>query len=352
MSKRTRVTSFEQGQIHAMSENGMTIRQIAQNVGRSKSAVGWWVKSFKEAPKQRKKVGRKRLVSVRLYRRILRKHKSNRSLSSVQLMRSVNLEVSQSTALRTMRDLKARFIKKKQRPMWKPYHIERREVFGRDHMTWERRWRAVVFTDEKKFNLDGPDGFKNYWHVLGSQYEHFSKRQGGGKSVMVWGGFAYGGKLPLRKCVGTMNAVKYQDLLGSLNLRDEAPIIAGEQFIWQQDNAPCHSVSFSYIILDVLLKFYFTLQAHSTRNWLRERNIDVMDWPSLSPDLNPIENYWAVLKSILYANGKQYSNNNELWAAVLASFRKIERGLAEKLIKSVDNRLAKLFEKKGKYINY
>ena len=192
MSKRTRVTSFEQGQIHAMSENGMTIRQIAQNVGRSKSAVGWWVKSFKEAPKQRKKVGRKRLVSVRLYRRILRKHKSNRSLSSVQLMRSVNLEVSQSTALRTMRDLKARFIKKKQRPMWKPYHIERREVFGRDHMTWERRWRAVVFTDEKKFNLDGPDGFKNYWHVLGSQYEHFSKRQGGGKSVMVWGGFAYG----------------------------------------------------------------------------------------------------------------------------------------------------------------
>ncbi len=102
------------------------------------------------------------------------------------------------------------------------------------------------------------------------------------------------------------------------------------------DNAPSHAASF-------------------TNDYLSQKGIQgkkLMKWPPQSPDLNPIENYWAVLKSILYANGKQYSNNNELWAAVLASFRKIERGLAEKLIKSVDNRLAKLFEKKGKYINY
>ena len=47
---------------------------------------------------------------------------------------------------------------------------------------------AVIFTDEKKFNLDGPDGFKYYWHDLRPEPEWFSKRAFGGGSLMVWAG--------------------------------------------------------------------------------------------------------------------------------------------------------------------
>jgi hypothetical protein len=46
-------------------------------------------------------------------------------------------------------------------------------------------WASVIFSDEKKFNLDGPDGLKYYWHDLREENESFFSRQNGGGSRMV-----------------------------------------------------------------------------------------------------------------------------------------------------------------------
>lgn len=188
-------------------------------------------------------------ATTRHNRRILRSLQRNVSQSSMQVTRSVGLVVSRATACRILRRLRARFIKKKSRPHWKPRHKLARDEFARVHQTWNREWKNVIFTDEKKFNLDGPDGFKCYWHVLGREYEYYSKRQGGGQSIMFWGAFAYGGTLPLKECRGRMNAPAYQELLRSVNLLDNGELIAGEHFVFQQDNAPCHSVLFSLFFM-------------------------------------------------------------------------------------------------------
>ena len=56
----------------------------------------------------------------------------------------------------------------------------------------------IIFTDEKKFNFDGPDNFSS-WENVNDEYNiKRNKRQLGGGSIMIYGMVAYGGCIFLR----------------------------------------------------------------------------------------------------------------------------------------------------------
>ncbi len=73
----------------------------------------------------------------------------------------------------------------------------------------------MAFSDEKKFNLDGPDGWNFYWHDLRKDPKYFQKLVQEGGSVMVWGAFSSNGKAELAFVDGCMDSLKYQVILGT-----------------------------------------------------------------------------------------------------------------------------------------
>jgi hypothetical protein len=56
--------------------------------------------------------------------------------------------------------------------------------------------------------------------------------------------------------------------------------------------------------------------ARFVSSWLEEENINVLEWPSVSPDLNILENVWRWLSRQLYGNGQQYHNVGQCYHRV------------------------------------
>lgn len=74
-------------------------------------------------------------------------------------------------------------------------------------------WDTVVFTDEKNFNLNGPDGLPSYWHDLWKYQDLFHCMKKGGKQYMVWGDISFIGHIRMYGIEGNMNYKYYWKML-------------------------------------------------------------------------------------------------------------------------------------------
>ncbi len=103
--------------------------------------------------------------------------------------------------------------------------------------------------------------------------------------------------------------------------------------MFQQDNVPIHD-------------------ANLTHKWMLNEGIQVLPWPSCSPDLNPQENVWGILVRAVYAGGQQYSSVAQLHAAIDRAWNEIDVTVLQKLIQGMRRRLLKVVSKNGKSIGY
>jgi hypothetical protein len=84
-------------------------------------------------------------------------------------------------------------------------------------------------------------------------------------------------------------------------------------------------------------------------SWLKEENIDVLEWPSESPDLNILENVWGRLFRQLYGNDQQYHNVGQLTNAIQAAWNTITQGYLDSLFNSIPNRIFEIIRKGGSH---
>lgn len=73
----------------------------------------------------------------------------------------------------------------------------------------------MIFSDEKKFSLDGPSGTQYHWHDIRNNFEEYSKRVQGGRSVMVSGAISFNGMLDLVAIEKKMDSNFYVEALQS-----------------------------------------------------------------------------------------------------------------------------------------
>uniref|UniRef100_A0A915E231 Tc3 transposase DNA binding domain-containing protein n=1 Tax=Ditylenchus dipsaci TaxID=166011 RepID=A0A915E231_9BILA len=224
MPRGTKLTEREKGQIEALSRVGVGLRAIGRELGRTKCVV----KNFFSNPERygaKKRKGRKRKLSKRDERQIS-KEASNSTKSANDIKKELKLEVSFLG-----------IVKMNLAPRLLPRHKESRLKFARENMG--RNWKTVIFSDEKKFNLDGPDGLNGYWRDLRKEPLYFSKRNFGGGSVMVWAGVSFVGSLTLQFTSSKMKSRDYIEVLNS-NLVPYLQRFHRLSLTFQQDNASIH----------------------------------------------------------------------------------------------------------------
>ncbi|CDF32565.1 unnamed protein product [Chondrus crispus] len=213
----------------------------------------------------------------------------------------------------------------------KEHHEKLRVKWATERMTWkERKCNSVVWSDEKKFNLDGPDELAYKWHDLRKQKKWFSKRHSGGASVMVWACFAGTSKSPLVFLGGKQDGTKYvtfEDTL--LPFAEDLPLSWG----FMQDGAPCH-------------------RARVAKRWLFDNFISVLEWPPYSPDLNAIENLWGILVTSVYSHQRQFNGVDSLSECIRDAWDEINNETLDALVKSMQKRCVEVLLTKGKKIDY
>ena len=121
----------------------------------------------------------------------------------------------------------------------KSHHKQAKVAFERKYLDMDENCNHVVFSDEMKFNLDGPEGFSGYWHDLRQNDPHRLSRNFGGDTVMCWGAFSSSCKTKMCFISRKMNLKMYTDLLKDILIPFIDDNMDGNA-IFQKDKASIH----------------------------------------------------------------------------------------------------------------
>ena len=325
--------------IIALHKDGLGYKKIASTLKLSCSTVAKSMQRFKRtgSTKNRPRRGRPRKLSARAQRHIKRLSLENRRRSAASIAAEVEevgaQPVSAQTIRRTLHSIGLHGCRPRKKPLLKRMHKEARKKFAEDKQTKDMDyWNHVLWSDETKMNLFGSDGVKRVWRQPGEEYKDkcvLPTVKHGGGSVMVWGCMSAAGTGELQFIEGTMNANMYCGILKKSMIPTLRKL--GRRAVFQHDNDPKHT-------------------SKMTTALLKRLRVKVMDWPSMSPDLNPIEHLWGILKQKV--EQRKVPNIHQLRDVIMKEWKRIPMKTCEALVNSMPRRVKAVLDNDGGHTKY
>lgn len=333
------LTENERGQIIGLYKNGVSKVKISKVLGFPRTTVIRTIQNFEERGNVKSLLnsGRPKILN-NIHQKELKKiiKKDNRK-SAEQIKDQFNeitsLQVSTKTIRRNLHDLNINSRVAVAKPLINERQRINRLNWCLDKKDWTvRKWKNVIFSDESRYTLFKNDGPVRVWRTPGTRYDIENivptvKHGGGG--IMVWGCFSGKGLGPLIKVEGKMNSHDYIEILESQLLPLINKNFNRRGYLFQDDNAPVHT-------------------AKVVKKWMKENKIKILEnWPSQSPDLNPIEHLWKELEMRIRKRPDKFKNKNELEVALQEEWENIPENVLINLIESMPRRIQACIENNG-----
>jgi transposase len=228
-----------------------------------------------------------------------------------------------------------KMVKLLRKPLVHQRNQLKRVAFAGEHINKPPEfWETIIWSDETSVEAI-PQGRSIYFKVHGTTKREDlttqARVQGGGFKVMFWGCFSKLGLGPLVALEGNQNGQTYKELLQEVLVPELRA--AGREMTFMQDNASCHK---SKLVSD----------------FLAQNNVKVLPWPPQSPDLNPIENLWAIIKQKRSKKFGFPTSRDQMIEQIFEIWNDIDTELCEKLSDSVVRRLEACLKANGKSTRY
>jgi len=347
------LTDIEIAKILGCSKAGAPQRTIAEWLKATKTSVQRALTMYSFDTFQGRKPRREyqRATTEREDRYIERALKQNSDLPLKDITNIIDPSISTATLRRRRTEAGLGSFVVTEKPGLRPENMEARLAWAQRYKDWTiEDWKRVIWSDESSIWIGVNP--RRRWVIrppgerLNPQYMKRTYKTAHVK-VMVWACFTGERIGPLIVCdEGGVGANEYEDILydGLFSLLDdllESPDMAETEFIFMQDNAPCHKAT-------AILEF------------LQENKVPIMEWPAQSPDLNPIENLWVDFKARfhkqfteLFSHPSKSAEARYRYSAVLEEVWYSQgQEMIDALLESMPRRVQAVLEANGGWTKY